>query len=256
MDSADARAVRLVRRMAMAMLGAVLLLAGIAVTDAAAEKRIVAASPNRFTTPNVTMDQGERLIFENQDFVSHNVTSTQEGPDGQPLFRSPTISRSEAFVEGSQYLTTGSYGFFCGIHPSTMRGTLEVTSSGTPVPRPPPSPPPPTEDTTAPELELSILDRSLRTVLRRGALRVRASIDEAARVAATAQTRARRRTVTIASARATFGGRATRVLSLRLTRAGRQALRRVRRARITVAARGTDASGNSRVARASRTLGR
>ena len=49
------------------------------------------------------------------------------GPDNGPLFHTPLIGQNqEAFVEGSQYLTTGSYAFVCSIH-QNMTGTLTVT---------------------------------------------------------------------------------------------------------------------------------
>src|SRR5438132_65115 len=101
-----------------------------------ADKTIEAAPPYRFVTTDVTMDQGERLTFHNGDTVTHDVTATQNGSDGQPLFKTPPVDGGkEAFVEGSQYLTAGHYEFICSIHPN-MKGMLTVTSNGTPQPRP------------------------------------------------------------------------------------------------------------------------
>src|SRR5918992_1543065 len=74
-----------------------------------ADERIQAGPSIRYTTPSVTVDQGERLTFQNLDVVGHDVTATQRGPDGRALFRTPVIGGGqEAFVEGSQFLTTGS----------------------------------------------------------------------------------------------------------------------------------------------------
>jgi len=107
---------------------------------ALADQDIVAntgAATTGFTTPNVTMAQGEKLTFQNNDAtVMHNVTSTDNGSDGKPLFHSATIGPGSSFVDGSQYLTSGSYHFYCTLHPQTMTGTLTVSTAGTPVPRP------------------------------------------------------------------------------------------------------------------------
>jgi plastocyanin len=68
-----------------------------------ADKTVEAGPPNRFTTPEITMDQGERLTFDNGDTVSHDVTASAAGADGKPLFATGTVAAGKsAFVEGSQ----------------------------------------------------------------------------------------------------------------------------------------------------------
>ena len=67
---------------------------------------------------------------------SHNVTAHQNGPDGAALFRTPTISSGTTGVQGTQYLSAGTYTFFCTVHPTTMQATLIVTGNGTPQARP------------------------------------------------------------------------------------------------------------------------
>jgi plastocyanin len=93
-----------------------------------------------FTTKQVTMAQGERLTFQNNDSTArHNVVARMNGPDGKPLFESDTIGGGQsAFVNGSQYLKTGTYDFYCTLH-GNMTGTLTVTSEGTPATPPPTS---------------------------------------------------------------------------------------------------------------------
>src|SRR3954471_24997935 len=112
-------------------------LLGLAVPAVAwADKEIDAGPPNRFTTTDITMDQGEKLTFHNGDTVTHDVTSTQTGSAGKPLFKSAeTDGGKSSTVDGAQYLTAGHYDFICSIHPN-MKGTIHVTTNGTPAARP------------------------------------------------------------------------------------------------------------------------
>jgi plastocyanin len=75
----------------------------------------------------VVVFSGGKLSFTNLDFVQHDVTSDDNGPNGRPLFRSKLIGLGEAApVDGVEKLPSGkSYGFFCSVHPG-MRGTLIV----------------------------------------------------------------------------------------------------------------------------------
>ena len=207
-----------------------------------ADERIQAGPSIRYTTPSVTVDQGERLTFQNLDVVGHDVTATQRGPDGRALFRTPVIGGGqEAFVEGSQFLTTGSYGFVCSIHPE-MTGTLNVTSAGAPVPRP--------ADTTAPRASVRLRSARVSSVRRARRLLVRVTVNEAAKVSL----RATARGATIARGALSLGGPGSRNRALSLTAAGRRASRSGRRLTVTVTARAVDRAGNSRRARTRRTL--
>src|SRR3954470_1359112 len=117
--------------------GAVVALVALVVPALAwADKQIQAAPGNRYSTTDVTIDQGERVTFHNGDTVAHDVTATQNGPDSKPLFRSATTDPGKnSTVDGTQYLTTGHYDFICSIHPN-MKGSIHVTTNGTPVQRP------------------------------------------------------------------------------------------------------------------------
>jgi plastocyanin len=111
---------------------AAMVYAGIAL---AAGSTIVGQGDNTYDAPTYAIDQGQvaQLQVTGSD---HNATANQNGPDGKALFRSPTISGGTAGVDGTQYLTAGSYTFFCTIHPTTMQATLVVTGNGTPQARP------------------------------------------------------------------------------------------------------------------------
>jgi ribonuclease PH len=83
------------------------------------------------------MDQGDRPTFSDGGLAQHNVTARTNGPDGKALFFTPTLNGGQSStLDGSQYLTAGSYTFFCTIHPTEMQATLVVTGSGTPQARP------------------------------------------------------------------------------------------------------------------------
>ena len=87
-------------------------------TNAWADGTITARPPNQFGSAVTTIDQGEKVTFQNMDIVGHDVTSNQTGDDGTPLFRSALVDPgSSGPVEGTEYLTTGSYDFFCSVHP-------------------------------------------------------------------------------------------------------------------------------------------
>ena len=101
----------------------------------AASQTIIGQVDDTFNTATYTTDQGEVVPFQVTG-SSHNVTAHQNGPDGGALFRTPTISGGTAGVQGTQYLSTGSYTFFCTVHPTTMQATLVVGPGGTPQARP------------------------------------------------------------------------------------------------------------------------
>lgn len=209
--------------LAGAVAGSLLL---VAVPAASADEQIRAQAPNRYVNPDVTIDQGERLTFLNEDRVQHDVTATQT-LDGKPLFSTPLLQQGqEDLVDGSQYLTTGSYAFVCSIH-SNMKGTLTVSGAGTPVPRPGTGGGQTPADTTKPKLSMRI------TKATRTSVRLRFKSDEAASVVFVAKVGSKR------------VGRRTLKLKAAGTKTVSFKLKGVRRgARVVVSARATDAAGN------------
>jgi plastocyanin len=132
---------------------------------------IVGQADNTFSASTYAIDQGEVGQLQVTG-SSHNATAQQNGPDGQALFRSPTISGGATGVEGTQYLSAGDYTFFCTIHPTTMQATLHVTSAGTPQARP--------------SAQLSVRSKKLAKVAKKGvlvAITTNAKVDGASLVA-------------------------------------------------------------------------
>ena len=220
---------------------------GPASAAAQADEQVTAVPFNRFSPASVTIDQGELLTFRNTDAASHNVTARQRGSDGRPLFASRTITNGRsAEVDGARFLTTGSYAFLCTIHP-TMTGTLNVSTAGTPLPRPAP-------DTRAPELSAAVRRTTLARVSRSGRLTVNVRLDEAARLTlrATARLGGRRVSLGRRAGVRLDDGRAR--VSGRISRRARRALAGARRALVTVEVRAVDEAGNAATDRARRTL--
>lgn len=215
---------------------------------ALADVTIRAVPPNRYVDTAPQMAQGERLTFSNYDTAAHDVTSSQNGPDGRPLFASALITGGQsAFVEGSQYLTAGSYPFLCSVHPF-MTGTLTVTSAGTPVPRPGGGGS--TADTVAPAVALRVTSARLRRFV------TRVTVDEASTVAVKATARVGGRRVTVGRGSATQSAAGPRSVRLAVTSAGRRALRSRKSVAVSVRATAKDAAGNARSATASGRLRR
>jgi plastocyanin len=211
-------------------------------------ENIVAGPNSTYLTTSPSMDQGEPLTFYSFDVPNHDVTAEQKGADGKPLFSTPLIGPGDsAFVEGSQYLTAGEYPFFCTIH-ANMRGSLTVTSAGTPAPRPGAGDP---ADTKKPGVTAKIRSRDVGAVRRSRKLQVEVAVDEGAKVTLTATTR----NATIARGQIdNLTGAGSRRETLRLTRAGKRALAGRSRAPVTLTARAVDTAGNAATARAARTL--
>jgi plastocyanin len=223
-----------------------------------ADQQIQAVFGTRYSTTSVTMDQGERLTFQNLDITQHDVTADTRGADGKPLFGTPLIGTGEeSFVEGSQYLTAGHYSFVCSIH-ANMVGTLHVTSNGTPVPRPGGGGGGggPATDKTAPKLSVKLGSTRASRVRRIGRLVAEVKVNEAAKVALTAKARSGRKKVKIATGAVELTTAGTRRPELRLTRAGRKLLKRGRRLAVTVTAKAIDSAGNTSSASARGTLKR
>jgi plastocyanin len=177
---------------------------------------IVGQADNTYRDSTYTIDQGEVAQLQVTG-STHNATARLSGPDGGALFRSATISSGNTGVNGTQYLPSGDYAFFCTIHPSTMQATLHVTGNGTPAPRP--------------SLTLSLKNRSLSKAIKKGIL-----------VSVNASTKVDGVTLTAKLGKATLG-RATVSLAagsqadlVKLSKAGKSKLRGRDTAKITVRA--------------------
>jgi plastocyanin len=236
------------------MAGAALAVAGaLAAAPALADQTVTAGPvPNTFATTDVTIDQGEALLFQNSDRTAmHDVTSEKKGGDGKPLFESETIESGKTSpVKGVEFLTTGDYGFYCSVHPF-MTGTVHVTANGTPKPRTPDNPAPNPADTTPPTAGVTILDSSIAKVLKRGTLMVRLSSDEPSRFKLTAKSGK----TTIAAGTSVLKG-TKRNASISLTKAGKKLLQQAKAATVKLTAQVNDAANNKSAATASRKLKR
>jgi plastocyanin len=230
-------------RRSLALL-AVLAVLALAV-PASADEQIRAIPMNTYANPDPTIDQGERLTFKNFDPNTHNVTATQEGADHNPLFatREEVRQNQEAFVEGSQYLTTGDYTFFCTFH-SFMSGTVHVTSAGTAQPRPGTP-----GDKTPAAVDVAISRAKLSKVVGRGKLAVEVTVNEPADVDLVAKLG--RKTVAQGSSDLDTG---TKKVNLRLTRAGKRTLKRRSSAKLVVTVDAKDKNGNESSDTATRRL--
>jgi plastocyanin len=226
---------------------------GLAAAAAYADGTIYAAPPNQFVGGDITIAQGEKVTFTNGDTVPHDVTAGTKGADGNPLFASEKVGAGQsAAVAGVEYLTTGSYGYICSIHPG-MKGTITVSSAGTPAPRPgsggsgSPPPSPASTDTVAPATTVKVLDTKRAAVRKRRSLQLEVKTNEPATLAITA----RSGKTTVATGSARVGKAGTRKLTVKLTKAGLKLVKSSRNVRIAVAVEAKDAAGNASAASAS-----
>jgi plastocyanin len=231
--------------------GAALALAGLFWAAPALGDATITAGPvpNTFATTDATIDQGQAVTFQNSDRSAlHDVTSDQNGSDGNALFKSDTIEGGKtAPVNGVEFLTTGDYKFHCSVHPF-MTGTLHVTANGTPKPRTPDNPAPNPTDTTPPAAKVTILDSRISGVLEHKGLRVRLKTDEPARFKLTAKSG--KTTVALG----TFSSKGTRTVKMSLTKAGKKLLFRASTVKLKLTARVNDAADNKSTASATKTL--
>lgn len=192
-----------------------------AITDTITAESNTSYSGN--TDPNgFLLDAGRTPGFVNADpqaTTEHNVVATEDGPDGEDLFRSPLISGgASADVEGARYLTPGSYPFVCTIH-AEMKGTLIVSGEGA-VPRP--------------SIDVAVVSRRLKKV-QKGKLKVRVSattLSEGVSVEAKVAGHfvGSEKGINLAAGQ-------SRKLTLRLDRAARKRIKGLNKVRISVSAK-------------------
>jgi plastocyanin len=167
----------------------------------AAPANIVGTGGDVFT-PTTYTHEGGTVAQLTVTGSTHNATANAKGPDGKALFGSNTISGGSTPVNGTQYLSAGSYPFICTIHPTTMQATLNVTGTGQP----------------RPTIDLTVTSRKLAKVLKKGKIAVKAATTGNPEVALTAALGKRK----IGSGTIAAGGTTG---ALKLSKAGRQALR-------------------------------
>lgn len=167
-------------------------------------------------------DLGEVASFSNPADADsfHNVTANDTGPDGGPLFRSDSIvAGSTVPVAGSQYLNAGTYGFYCTIHGPSMSGTLTVEAGkGAVVARP--------------QIKVSIPGQSLKKVRKSGKLKVKVkAVTESRGISLKAKKGSKKLGSSSGLDLAAGSGRTVR---LKLTSAGRKAIRKGRKVKVSV----------------------
>jgi plastocyanin len=216
--------------------------------DAAADQRIEAGPGTQYLTTFVTMAQGERLTFLNLDVTGHDVTA-RKLRKGRALFGTPVLGTgSSAFVDGSQYLTSGQYAFYCSVHPF-MQGTLTVTSAGKPAKRP-------GGDSRAPGIAIEIVSGKLADVQKSGKLQVSYHTDEAGSVRLSGTERVGKKSFALPKdSRQVAANRPVR-LSLTLSSDARKALSGASKATFSISGVTRDAAGNQGSGAATRTLKR
>lgn len=220
------------------VLGAVLVVSALGAGVAYADGTITARPPNEFAAPVTTIDQGEKVSLNNIDIVAHDVSSQRKSDDGKPLFRSELVDPgSSGPVMGTEYLVTGDYPFICTIHPG-MDATLKVTSDGEPEPKPEP-----------PKVTVKIASGDLQRVVRDGKLKLRVTSTKAS-----VKLVARMKRTKLGSATVDFGRQGARTVALKLSKAGRKALRGRSSAKVSATATAVDAAGQSAKSTATRTL--
>lgn len=167
-------------------------------------------------------DLGEVATFDNvQSPTYHDVTAKQSGPDGRPLFFSKLIPSGQITpVNGTEYLEAGTYGFYCTLHGEAMSGELTVDGSkGTIVARP--------------SIRATLPGQKLKRV-RRAGVKVRVK----------AKTASRGVVVTVKKGKVRLGAKKgisfragqVKTFTVKLTRAGRKAVRRGKVVKINVKA--------------------
>jgi plastocyanin len=231
---------------------AALVFLGTTAAGAYADQTIYAGPPTQYIAGNITINQGEKVTFTNVDTVTHDVIAQNRGPDGKPLFASVhTDPGGSEPVTGTEYLTTGSYEYYCSIHPY-MTGTITVSSGGTPTPRPgtgggsgsgagpgaqqaATSPP-----AAAPSVSIEVLDTKLAAVRQRGALQVSVTANQPATVGLVARAGGTR----IASGTARLAQAGSKTVALKLSRSGKKRVKRSSALTVSVSAR---AAGSSTV---------
>ncbi len=143
------------RAIASLFVSAVLL--AVPVTAHAATVTIGTGVGNVFSAADYSIEQGDSVTFDNADDRPHNVKSFSLFGGGF-LFESETVGPGgSGTVDGVEYLVSGTYPFFCSLHPG-MEADLTVGPGGAAWDRP--------------LVDARILPARKRVLVRRGILRI------------------------------------------------------------------------------------
>jgi plastocyanin len=209
---------------------------------ALADETITARPVDQFASSVTTIDQGEKVLLRNLDLAGHDVTAHDTGDNGQPLFASSIVAPgSSGPVAGTEYLTTGSYHFFCSVHPG-MEATLEVTSAGTPVERP-----------QAEGVAVKILSKDLDRVIESGKLKLKVR-SRAGVVHVGARAERRKKSIALGSKKIRFDEKGERRVKLKLSDSALKALAKRNHATVVATATATYSGGHTELSTARRTL--
>jgi FtsP/CotA-like multicopper oxidase with cupredoxin domain len=96
----------------------------------------VGGAVHGYSPRSVSVERGGQLVVQNDDNVTHTVTSEAVGTQGDPLFDQLVPAHSSRTLVLPSTLGAGEYAFYCSFHP-TMHGTLVVTGEAGQVPEPP-----------------------------------------------------------------------------------------------------------------------
>ena len=213
----------------------------LAAAAAWADETITARPVYAFAQAVTTIDQGEKVTLQNIDpAYGHDVTAAKAGDDGKPLFRSELVAPGASGpVQGTEYLTTGTYPFVCSIHPG-MEATLDVTSQGTPVPRPKSG------------VTLKVVSRDLQRVVETGRLKLKVRTSKASLVVG-ARAEAGKSSIALGSKKVKWDGGEGRV-RLKLSDSARKALGKKESAKVIATVTADRGGGRTERATAKRTL--
>lgn len=84
---------------------------------------------------------GGTVSFKNPSgSVLHGLTWAS-GPETPKCSNIPINDGKTSWAGNCSFAQAGTYGFYCSVHPTEMKGTITVTADGGPPPPPPPPPP-------------------------------------------------------------------------------------------------------------------
>lgn len=209
------------RKFGLAMIVGFILLGMGAGSASAAEPITASANCCTFSVPSFTQAAGETGTFVNPADADafHNVTSKDLGPDKKPLFASSSEpAGGSSPIPGTQYLTPGTYGFYCTIHTTAMSGQLVVDASGTAVPRP--------------SVKLSVLKQKLNAVRNQGKLKVKLTGTTASSGVHISASAGNKKLGSVSGVSVAAG--ASKTVVVKLTSAGKKALKNKKKVSVSV----------------------